>query len=65
MASQDLFNSDLQESVNQIGIEIRVAHYPSYCWKHNPIERRLFSRLGRACQDRLFDSLVTVVRLMR
>lgn len=51
--------------VNDIGIEIRVAHYPSYCSKYNLIEHRFFPHVGRACQGRLFDSLETVVRLMR
>lgn len=64
-ANQYLFKSDLQDLVNQIGVEIRVAHYPSYCSKYNPIERRFFPHVGRACQGMLFDQLDTVVRLMR
>lgn len=51
--------------VNEIGIEVRVAHYPSYCSKYNPIERRFFPHVSRACQGVLFDSLDTVVNLMR
>lgn len=64
-ANQYLFKSDLQDLVNQIGVEIRVAHYPGYCSKYNPIERRFFPHVGRACQGLLFDTLDTVVRLMR
>jgi hypothetical protein len=64
-ANQYLFKHDLQELVNAIGLEIRVAHYPSYCSKYNPIERRFFPHVGRACQGVLFDTLDTVVRLMR
>jgi hypothetical protein len=64
-ATQYLFKQDLQDLVNDIGIEIRVAHYPSYCSKFNPIERRFFPHVGRACQGMLFDTLDTVVRLMR
>ena len=63
--TQYLFKQDLQDLVNAIGIEIRVAHYPSYCSKYNPIERRFFPHVGRACQGLLFDTLDTVVRLMR
>ena len=59
------FKQDLQNLVNDIGIEIRVAHYPSYCSKYNPIERRFFPHVGRACQGMLFDTLDTVVRLMK
>ena len=42
-----------------------MAHYPSYCSKYNPIERRFFPHVGRACQGILFDTLETVVRQMR
>ena len=64
-AAQYLFKHDLQDLVNDLGIEIRVAHYPSYCSKFNPIERRFFPHVARACQGMLFDTLDTVVRLMR
>jgi len=64
-AHQYLFKYDLRELVNEMGIEIRVAHYPSDCSKYNPIERRFFPHVGRACQGLLFDTLETVVRLMR
>ena len=64
-ANQYLFKHDLQLLVDQIGVEIRVAHYPSYCSKYNLIERRLFPHITRACQGLLFDTLDTVVALMR
>ena len=64
-ATQHLFKQDLQNLVNDLGVEIRVAHYPSYCSKFNPIERRFFPHVARACQGMLFDTLDTVVRLMR
>ena len=60
-----VFKQDLQALVNALGIPIRVAHYPAYCSKFNPIERRLFSHVTRACQGVLFDSVQTVVDLMR
>jgi len=43
--NQYLFKQDLQQLVDEIGIEIRVAHYPAYCSKYNPIEHRLFRML--------------------
>lgn len=64
-ASKYIFKHDLQAVVNQIGIEIRVAHFPSYCSKYNPIERRLFSQISRVCTGMLFDTLDTAVALMR
>ncbi len=60
-----IFKQDLQDLANEIGVEIRMAHYPTYCSKFNPIERRFFSQVTRACQGVLFDSLGTVVDLMR
>jgi len=60
-----LFKEDLQGVVNDLGIPIRVAHYPAYCSKFNPIERRLFSHVTRACQGVLFDSLHTVIELIQ
>jgi len=63
-ASKYLFKEDLQNLANRLGIEIRVAHYPPYCSKYNPIERRLFCHLTRACQGVLFDSVATGKRLL-
>jgi hypothetical protein len=64
-ASKYIFKHDLQEVVNTIGVEVRVAHYPSYCSKYNVIERRLFPHVARACTGMLFDTLEHVVELMR
>jgi hypothetical protein len=63
-ASQYLFKEDLQRLVDRLGIEIRVAHYPTYCSKHNPIEHRLFPHLTRACQGVIFGSVELVKELM-
>jgi hypothetical protein len=60
-----LFKEDLQDVVNDLAVPIRVAHYPAYCSKFNPIERRLFSHVTRACQGVLFDSLQTVLGLIQ
>jgi len=59
-----IFKQDLQELADEYGICIRVAHYPPYCSKYNPIERRLFNHVTRACQGVLFDTLSTVISLM-
>lgn len=64
-ANQYLFKHDLQLLSNEIGLPIRVAHYPSYCSKYNPADRRFFPHVSRACQGMLFNTLDTVVRLMR
>jgi hypothetical protein len=52
-----IFKEDLQRAVNRIGIPIRVAHYPPYCSKYNPIEHRFFPHVTRACQGVIFHTL--------
>ena len=64
-ASKYIFKHDLQAVVNALGVEIRVAHYPSYCSKYNLIERRFFPHVSRACTGMLFDTLQRAVDLMR
>lgn len=59
-----LFKQDLQALADEIGIEIRVAHYPPYCSKYNPIEHRLFPHVTRACQGVIFTSIELVKELM-
>jgi hypothetical protein len=54
-----------KDVVNDLAVPIRVAHYPAYCSKFNPIERRLFSHVTRACHGVLFDSLQTVLGLIK
>lgn len=64
-ATKYIFKHDLERLSQSIGIEIRIAHFPPYCSKYNPIERRFFPHVGRACAGMLFGSLATVVSLMR
>jgi hypothetical protein len=45
-----VFKEALQRLANEIGIEIRVAHYPPYTSKWNPIEHRLFPHITRSMQ---------------
>jgi len=59
-----LFKQDLQALVNEIGIEIRIAHYPPYTSKYNPIEHRLFPHLTRVCQGVIFETVEVVKELM-
>ena len=59
-----VFKEDLQKLVNEIGIEIRMAHYPPYSSKWNPIEHRLFSHVTRALQGVIFSSYDLVKELI-
>ncbi len=63
-AGTHLFKADLQVMVDELGLEVRVAHYPPYCSKYNPIEHRLFPHLSRACQGVIFESVELVKELM-
>lgn len=45
-----IFKQDLQALADEIGIEIRVAHYPPHTSKWNPIEHRLFPHITRSLQ---------------
>jgi Rhodopirellula transposase DDE domain len=60
-----LFRTDLQGLVNDLGLEIRVSHYPPYASKYNPIEHRLFPHLTRACRGMILQSVALVAELMR
>lgn len=61
---QYLFKQDLQALVNQLGVEIRIAHYPLYASKYNPIEHRLFPHLTLVCQGVIFKRVEMVKDLM-
>jgi hypothetical protein len=63
-AGQYLFRQDLPGVADRLGLEIRVAPYPPYASKYNPIEHRLFPHLTRACQGVIFHSLDVVKELM-
>jgi hypothetical protein len=59
-----IFKQDLQALVNELGVEIRIAHYPPYTSKYNPIEHRLFPHVSRVCQGVIFESIQMVKELM-
>ena len=56
-ATPYLFKEDLQGLANRLGLEVRVAHYPPYCSKHNPIEHQVFPHITRACQGVIFHTV--------
>ena len=59
-----IFKEDLQKLVDEIGIEIRMAHYPPYTSKYNPIEHRLFCHITKACKGTVFSSIDVVKSLV-
>jgi hypothetical protein len=59
-ATRYVFKEELQKLADRLGLEIRVAHYPPYCSKYNPIEHRMFPHVTRACRGVIFRCLETV-----
>ncbi len=45
-----IFKQDLQAVADEIGVEMRVAHFPPYTSKWNPIEHRVFPHITRSLQ---------------
>ena len=59
-----VFKEALQNLVTEIGVEIRIAHYPPYTSKWNPIEHRLFPHITRAMQGVILKSHLMVKELL-
>lgn len=53
------FKHEMLKLAARTGLEIRVAHYPPYCSKWNPIEHRLFPHVTRSIQGVILDSIET------
>ena len=51
-----IFKEDLQNLVDKIGVEIRVAHYPPYTSKWNPVEHRVFPHITRSLKGVILRS---------
>jgi len=54
----------LQGLAKELGIKIVMAHYPPYCSKYNPIERKLFAHVHRTIKETILTDLEQVKRLM-
>lgn len=52
----NIFKEDLQALVDEIGVKIRIAHYPPYTSKWNPVEHRVFPHITRALQGMVLTS---------
>ena len=59
-----IFKDELQSLANETGLEIRVAHYPPYTSKWNPIEHRLFPHVTQAMSGVIFKSYDLVKELI-
>src|SRR5207245_8686750 len=63
-AARYVFKFALEHLAERIGLEIRVAHYPPYNSKYNPIEHRFFPNVTRACQGLVFLAVEQVEQSM-
>ena len=63
-SNRHVFKEALQKLADRLGLGIRIAHYPPYCSKHNPIEHRLFPHITRACRGVVFHSLAIAKQFM-
>jgi len=59
-----LFKFNLEELAEIIGKEIRIAHYPPYSSKRNPIEHRMFCHVSRVCSWIPFTNMEVVKSVM-
>jgi len=60
-----LFKKCLQELARKIDKKLVIAHYPPYCSKYNPIERRLFAQVHRSIKATILTDLEQVKELMK
>ena len=59
-----VFKDGLQKLANEIGVEIRIAHYPPYASKWNPIEHRVFPHITRSMQGVILQDHEMVKELL-
>ena len=59
-----IFKEELQKLSDKIGLEIRVAHYPPYASKWNPVEHRLFPHVTRSLKGVILKSHQLVKELI-
>lgn len=59
-----LFKEQMQQLANETGVCFRLAHYPPYCSKYNPIEHLLFPSVTRAWSGVMLDSTQTAAKLL-
>lgn len=59
------FKEDLVALSKRLGLRLRIAHYPPYTSKWNPIEHRLFSQIERVWRGVILDSPQTALDAVR
>lgn len=60
-----VFKESLQKLSNEIGIDLRMAHYPPYTSKWNPIEHRVFPHITRSLSGVILLSISLLKELIK
>lgn len=60
-----LFKKLLQALARKIDKKLVICHYPPYCSKYNPIERKLFAQVHRTIKETILTDLEQVEKLMK
>jgi hypothetical protein len=60
-----LYKECLQKLSNELGIKLRMAHYPSYASKWNPIEHRVFCHITAALSGVILTSVELTKELIK
>ena len=59
-----LWKTELQNFVNETGLEVSVCHFPPGTSKWNKIEHRMFSQISKNWRGRPLESLSVIVNLI-
>jgi hypothetical protein len=60
-----VFKESLQNLSNELGIELRMAHYPPYTSSLHPIEHRVFPHITRSLFGVILLSISTLKELIK
>ena len=60
-----VFKQSLQNLANDMQIELRMAHYPPYTSKWNPIEHRVFPHITRALAGVVLSTVPLLKELVK
>lgn len=63
-SKNNLFKAEMQKLSNETMLKFRVAHFPAYCSKYNPIEHLFFPAVTRAWSGVMLDSASTAKKLV-
>ena len=60
-----VFKQSLQNLANDMQVELRMAHYPPYTSKWNPIEHRVFPHITRALSGVVLSTISLLKELVQ